>query len=342
MNFLSIQSHVAFGHVGNSAAVFALQRLGHEVWPIHTVQFSNHPGYGAWKGRVFDAGLIGEVVAGIAECGVLASCDGVISGYLGDVEIGAAILSALGDVKAANPAVRYCCDPVIGDVGSGVFVRPYIPEFIKARALPAADVVTPNQFELDFLAGTTTGTLADAVMAIDNLHALGPRVILVTSLHTEETPADAVDLLVSGPEGRFRLRTPKLPIAVNGAGDAIAALFFAHHLRTGSVATALSRAASSVFGVLRWTAEVGSRRFSSSRRRKRSLRRRRSSYRRRSHEYCRRHGPTRSRRDRSPRTRRRAAGLAVRRAEARRDRRTLRRTAPAHPGDVEWPGSADE
>lgn len=259
MNLLSIQSHVAYGHVGNAAAVFALQRLVHEVWPIHTVQFSNHPGYGGWKGRVFDAGLISDLVAGIAERGVLGECEGVISGYLGDADIGAAILAAVFEVKAANPSARYCCDPVIGDVGRGVFVHPNIPEFIKARALPAADVITPNQFELNCLAECTTATLADAVKATEVLHVRGPKTILVTSLHTEETPTDAIDLLASGPEGCFRLRTPNLPIAVNGAGDAIAALFFVHHLQTGSVAEALSRAASSVFGILLRTAEAGAR-----------------------------------------------------------------------------------
>src|SRR5829696_5493969 len=117
MNLLSIQSHVAYGHVGNSAAVFALQRLGVEVWPIHTVQFSNHPGYGAWRGRVFDRAAIEDVVAGIAEREALARCDGVLSGYMGSAEIGAAILSAVDRVRAANPEALYCCDPVIGDVG---------------------------------------------------------------------------------------------------------------------------------------------------------------------------------------------------------------------------------
>ena len=104
MNILSIQSHVAFGHVGNSAAMFPLQRIGIEVWPIHTVQFSNHTGYGGWKGRVFDAGMIREVVAGIEARGVLGECDGVLSGYMGSADIGAAILDAVATVKRANPA----------------------------------------------------------------------------------------------------------------------------------------------------------------------------------------------------------------------------------------------
>ncbi len=259
MNLLSIQSHVAYGHVGNAAAVFPLQRLGVEVWPIHTVQFSNHTGYGAWKGRVFDAGMIGEVVEGIAERGVLGTCDGVISGYMGAAEIGEAILAAVARVRAANRNARYCCDPVIGDVGRGIFVRPGIPEFMRDRAVPTADVITPNQFELDFLSGRTTATRQDALSAIAAVHELGPRAILVTSLHTDETPADAIDLIASDEDGRYRVRTPKLPISVNGAGDAIAALFFAHYLASGSAAEALARAASSVFGLLKRTSDAGSR-----------------------------------------------------------------------------------
>jgi pyridoxine kinase len=259
VNLLSIQSHVAYGHVGNAAAVFPLQRLGVEVWPIHTVQFSNHTGYGAWKGRVFDAAMIGEVVDGIAERGVLGRCDGVISGYMGAAEIGEAILAAVARVRAANDDARYCCDPVIGDVGRGIFVRPGIPEFMRDRAVPMADVITPNQFELDFLSGRTTATRADALAAIAAVHALGPRAILVTSLHTDETPEDAIDLIASDEGGRYRVRTPKLPISVNGAGDAIAALFFVHYLASGSAAEALARAASSVYGLLKATSDAGSR-----------------------------------------------------------------------------------
>jgi pyridoxine kinase len=259
MNLLSIQSHVAYGHVGNSAAVFALQRLGCEVWPVHTVQFSNHPGYGAWRGSVFDAALIGEVVRGIAERGALTRCDGVLSGYLGSAEIGATILDAVALVKAANPQARYCCDPVIGDVGPGVYVGEGIAELLRERALPVADVITPNQFELERLSGQGSDTLAATIAAAEGLRARGPRAVLVTSLHTAQTPQDAVDMLACDPSGRFLVRTPLLPATVNGAGDAAAALFFFHYLRCGDLAEALSRTASSIFGIVRRTAQAGSR-----------------------------------------------------------------------------------
>lgn len=259
MNILSIQSWVAYGHVGNASAVFPMQRLGCEVWAIHTVQFSNHTGYGAWKGRVYDGTMVDELVEGIAERGVLGTCDGVISGYMGSSDIGNAILTAVDKVRAANPAATYCCDPVIGDVGRGIYVRPGIPEFMRDKAVPAADVITPNQFELEYLTGRDIRTVEEAKAAISAIHRLGPKVILVTSLNTVETPSDAVDLVASDASGFFRVRTPRLGISVNGAGDAIAALFNLHWKRSGSAAGALDLASASIYGLLRRTKEAGAR-----------------------------------------------------------------------------------
>lgn len=259
MHLLSIQSHVAYGHVGNAAAIFPLQRLGIDVWPIHTVQFSNHPGYGAWTGQLFDADTIRDLVIGIETHGAFARCDGVLSGYIGSATVGEAVLDAVVRVKRANPQARYCCDPVIGDTGRGVYVQGGVPEFIASQALAAADVVTPNQFELEYISGQTIDTLSHALAAVDRVHARGPRHVLVTSVDTAETPERSVDVLGSGPEGCFRVRTPLLPTSVHGAGDVIAALFFAHLLQSASTAAALSRATSSVFGVLKATAVRGAR-----------------------------------------------------------------------------------
>ena len=256
---LSIQSSVAYGHVGNSAATFPLMRMGVEVWPVLTVHFSNHTGYPGWRGPLLRADDVAEVVRGIDERGVLGSCDAVLSGYLGSADIGHAVVQTVQRVRRANPAAVYCCDPVIGDVGRGVFVRPGIPEFMRETAVPAADVVTPNHYELDWLAGTTTKTLRDVEDAVAAVQALGPRVVLTTSLDTDDTPADAVDLLASEGGRHFRVRTPRLDVSVNGAGDAIAALFLAHWLSSRDAGTALAAAAASVHGLLAATERAGSR-----------------------------------------------------------------------------------
>ena len=259
VNVLSIQSWVAYGHVGNAAAIFPLQRLGAEVWAVHTVQFSNHTGYEQWTGEVFSAASIRALVDGIAARGVLPACDALLSGYLGDAAIGEAIVDAAARVRAANPAALWCCDPVIGDIEEGVYVRPGIADFLRTRALPAADILTPNHFELELLAATPCATFAEVRRALDRLHAAGPRTILVTSLRTEATPADAIDLLVSEAGRAHLLRTPRLPIYLNGTGDAIAALFLFHRLRSGDARTGLEAAASALHGVLRATLDAGAR-----------------------------------------------------------------------------------
>jgi pyridoxine kinase len=256
---LSIQSHVVFGHVGNSAVAFPLQRLGAEVLPLHTVQFSSHAGYAGWRGRVFDAATIDDCVAGLAAVGALPRCDGVLSGYLGKAEVGEAALRAVAAIRAVNPAVAYCCDPVIGDAGRGVYVEAGVAEFLAKRALPAATVATPNAFELSFVTGLPVDDLAGAQRAIAALQTTGPRVVLATSLTLSDTPADALDMIAADGDESWRLRTPRLPIAVNGAGDLIAALFFLHWFQRRSAADALAAAASSVYGIVAATAAAGAR-----------------------------------------------------------------------------------
>ena len=259
LNILSIQSTVAYGHVGNSAAAFPLQRLGIEVWPVITVHFSNHTGYGAWRGPVLPADDIAEVVEGIGERGVLPDCDATLSGYMGDVSLGSVILDAAARVKAANPNALYCCDPVMGDVGRGFFVRPGIPEFMRDAAVPAADIITPNQFELEYLTGQSVDTLDHALAAADTARAMGPEIVLITSLQRSGAPADTIELLAVSGKGAWLVGTPLLPISVNGAGDMTAALFLAHTLKSGDTATALGRVASSVFAVMEATVAAGAR-----------------------------------------------------------------------------------
>ncbi|MEU5564362.1 pyridoxal kinase PdxY [Micromonospora musae] len=259
MRILSIQSSVAYGHVGNSAAVFPLQRLGHEVWPVLTVHFSNHTGYGAWRGPLLAPADVAEVIAGIEDRGVLGGADAVLSGYQGDPAMGAVILDAVERVKTANPDAVYCCDPVMGDVGRGMFVRPGIPEYLRDVVVPRADIITPNHFELDFLAGRTTNTLAELLDAVDAVRESGPRHVLVTSVLHGDVPEGSLEVVAVSDEGAWAVTTPLLPINPNGGGDITAALYLAHLWTTRSPATALERTIGSVFAVLEATLTAGTR-----------------------------------------------------------------------------------
>lgn len=263
MRILSIQSSVAYGHVGNSAATFPLQRLGHEVYPVLTVHFSNHTGYGSWRGQVLDPAVVAEVIAGIDDRGALAGVDAVLTGYQGSPGVAEVVLRTVARVRALNPRAVYCCDPVLGDTGRGMFVLAGVPELMRDRVVPVADIITPNVFELAYLAGAPVDDLVDLgalLDAVDRVRATGPATVLVTSV--EPMPgatgtADRIGMLAVDPTGAFLVTTPHLPISVNGAGDVTAALFLAH-LPLG-IESALAKVASSVHAILRRTVSSGAR-----------------------------------------------------------------------------------
>lgn len=250
---LSIQSHVVAGHVGNDAAAFALQRLGVEVWPIHTVQFSNHPGHGAWTGQAFDAAHVGALVDGLDARGFLRRTDAVLSGYIGTAATGAAIADAVRRVKAQNPRAVYCCDPVMGDIGPGLFVQPDVPPFFDKTALPLADIVTPNLFELSLLWGGPVTTFAQILAAARQLIARGPRIVLVTSARFGDGGQIATIAVTA--EAAWRVRTPFIALdpMPNGMGDCIAALFLGRFLQHRDIARALSQSVSSLYALVRGT-----------------------------------------------------------------------------------------
>jgi pyridoxine kinase len=249
MAVLSIQSHVVFGYAGNTAAVFPLQRLGREVWAINTVEFSNHTGYGAWRGKVLGAELAADLVTGLEERGVLNRCQAVLSGYLGDASVAMAIVDAVKKVRGQSPNAIYACDPVMGDVGRGSYVKPDIPGIFKKELIPLADIVTPNQFELDAITGINTQSIDDAIKAVNILHEMGPSIALVTSYKEKE---GELSMIASDKNEIYKITTPELPLGkgVAGTGDMTAAVFLSRYLETRDLKKTLELCTASVFGVL--------------------------------------------------------------------------------------------
>ena len=251
---LSVQSRVAYGHVGNAAAVFPLQRLSIEAWALDTVAFSNHTGHGRWRGSVVPAGEIADLFEGVAALGVLPQIDAVLSGYLGDALTGPVLLDIVEQVRAANPSALFCCDPVIGDVDTGSYVTDGIAEFFRDTALALADIITPNRFELEYLTGHTVATVAEAASAATALRALGPKIVLVTSIELE---GDRIAMLTAGPDGVWAAETPRLPVMLNGCGDVTAALFLGRLLRGEALPDALALTAASMYGIIDATMRLG-------------------------------------------------------------------------------------
>ncbi len=255
---LSIQSHVSYGHVGNSAAVLPLQRLGFEVWPVNTIHLSNHLGHTTWRGEAASLGVVSEIVAGIDELGVLAECSALLSGFLGGAALGGVVLDALDRLRQANPDALFACDPVLGDDGIGIYVPEGVPEYLRDKMLPRADIVTPNRFEAEFLTGKKIVTLEDALAAVDELRGRGPGTVVVTSVPTGDGDG-VIGTLAANAAGTWLVRTPRLDTAVHGTGDVFAALFLGHSLRKASLEEALSRTVSSLHGLLTATVAAKSR-----------------------------------------------------------------------------------
>ena len=258
---LSIQSHVAYGHAGNSAAVFPLQRLGFEVLPVHTVQFSNHTGYGAFRGQVFTAEHIHDVMLGMQERQILGQIDAVLSGYLGDGSIGNAILEAVATIRAQNPATLYLCDPVMGDVGRGLFVKENIPDFMRSAAVPAASIITPNQFEFELITQHQLNSVQDAIATARKLMAHTQlQTVIITSIATPDIPQEKLGTLAVTAGQAWLVTTPLIQLQPlpNGMGDVFSSVFLGRTLQGMAVNKALEAATATLYALVGNT-EPGSR-----------------------------------------------------------------------------------
>ncbi len=258
MNVISIQSQVAYGHVGNSAAVFPMQMHGIDVIAVPTTLLSNRPGYPTIRGRVLDAQLVADLLLGIEERGAVDTAQMILSGYLGSADNAAVVADFVARAKTGNPALRYCCDPVLGDRDRGLFVHADIPPLVRDRLCPLADIVTPNHFEFEWLCGARASTIGEVIEASRALMARGPSTVIVTSAELTDTPDGEIETLAVERTAEsfeaWRVRTPKLPISPNGTGDLFAALLVSARVHGNDTPEALSHAASAIFAVLERTA----------------------------------------------------------------------------------------
>jgi len=255
MNVISIQSQVAFGHVGNSAAVFPLQMHGIDVVAVPTTLLSNRPGYPTLRGKVLEAELVADLLRGIEERGAADRADMILSGYLGSADNANVVADFVARARARNSRLRYCCDPVLGDRDRGLFVRDDIPPLVRDLLCPLADIITPNHFEFEWLCGAKAASIDQVLKAARAFMARGT--VVITSAELADTPAGEIETLAVERANAWRVRTPKLPISPNGTGDLFAALLVAANLGGAGTQDALSHAASAIFAVLERTAARG-------------------------------------------------------------------------------------
>jgi pyridoxine kinase len=254
---ISIQSQVAFGHVGNSAAVFPMQLHGIDVVAVPTTLLSNRPGYPTIRGRVLEAELVADLLRGIEERGAVERASMILSGYLGSAGIAAVVAGFVTRAKALNTALRYTLDPVLGDRDRGLFVHAEIPPLVRDRLLPLADVITPNHFEFEWLCGAEARTQGQVIAQARGLIARGPDTVVITSAELKGTSSGEIETLAIERAGTWRVRTPRVPISPNGTGDLFAALFASARVQEQDTPEALTHAASAMFAVLERTRAAG-------------------------------------------------------------------------------------
>lgn len=242
MQVITFQSRVAYGHVGNATAVPVLQRLGHDAWPVDTTLLSNHLGYETHGGRILPAEDVAGVIEGLVKLGVLSRCDALLSGFLGNSA------GVAGDtvqwLRMEKPNALYCLDPVMGERDGGLYVAEATAQTISQRLLPEADILLPNAFELDYLAGARNRTLSDVATASDALlrRARPGAVVVATGLDRDDGPAGRVEVMASAKSARYLASVPRLDLPAHGAGDLFGALFLGHYLHGRNLPSALSRA----------------------------------------------------------------------------------------------------
>lgn len=249
---LTIQSHVVFGHAGNAAAVFPMQRLGVNVWPLNTVQFSNHTQYKQWTGQVLPPQQILELAKGIEAIGELANCDAVLSGYLGTATQGREILQVVKHIKELNPKAIYLCDPVMGHPEKGCIVAPEVSAFLLEEAASAADYLSPNQLELDSFVGRHPQSLNDCVDMAKSLLEKGPKAIMVKHLNYPGKAPENFEMLLVTREETWHIERPLLafPKQPVGVGDLTSGIFLSRLLLNNSLVEAFEFCAAAVHEVL--------------------------------------------------------------------------------------------
>lgn len=240
MSILSIQSHVAYGYVGNKAAVYPLQNMGYDVWPVNTVQFSNHTGYGKWQGEIFSKDHINKIIAGLIDLGIAPQCQAILSGYMGSVDICFEVQDTVKKFKALNPTLIYLCDPVIGN--TSCFVKSEVLDFFKSHL--TADIITPNQFEAETLSGIKINNTQDLKKVAVHFHKLGIKIVVITGLKLVDIAINALSVFAADQNGSYLVETVEhdFPVPLNGTGDIFSAVYLGHYLKTRKIEDALQKA----------------------------------------------------------------------------------------------------
>lgn len=256
---LVITSQVVRGRVGARASGFALERLGHPTWVLPTIVLPYHPGHGPGTRIVAPLADFSALIDDLIDKPWLSELGGVITGYLGRAEQARPIARLIAAIRARNPGLLYCCDPVIGDQ-AGLYVPEATAVAIRDELLPLADLITPNRHEFAWLTGGAAqeGGLLEANEAIvARAKGMSPRLVAVTSAIAMMKNAEATLLYDRQADAGFLAEHRGFERVPNGPGDLFSGVLMARLLEGAAPERALQLSSAAVFEILAQSAKRG-------------------------------------------------------------------------------------
>lgn len=255
-NVLTISSHVSHGYVGNDALQFPLNLRDWNVDCIHTTNFSTHPGHGmgAFTGEKSTSKDVLNLYRGLKKFNL--THDAIIVGYIGTKDNLDVVFNDILTEESKSSAKPFLIiDPIMGDNGK-VYVAPGIVDGYKSffgSNIIDIDILTPNQFEFETLAGIRVDSWDSLKIALEKFCVMYPRIknLVITSVQL----GDGNMYCIGNSNGNmFYYQVNKVNAVFSGSGDLFLGLLMDEFMRSNyNLQFALGRTLLTVENVLQLT-----------------------------------------------------------------------------------------
>lgn len=247
---ISIQSRLVYGYVGSNVAELAIQMEGIDTIVLPTVLLAAHSGHQPMYGAAISKELFEELVEGVKAINVISSTACVVSGYIRSMEIVDSVQNLVADIKAIYPNKAYICDPVMGDVDTGLYVPEEVAESMINQLLPLADILTPNHFELEYITQSKITTIEEFKQAVEATPVLVGKIVVATSCSLVGKNKDSIETIIYNKGLVTRIESPNVDLNTVGTGDIFTAILSAQLTKGKIIDDAVRIASSTISNIL--------------------------------------------------------------------------------------------
>lgn len=219
-----IHSKVAYGYVGSNTTSLVLQLAGLDVIAVPTVILSNRYGLPTVGGGLIPADLFQEILDGILALNILDEVSTIVTGYIGSATLVEITAQFIVKIKESHPEIVYLCDPVMGDQPQGLYVKEEVPQALITKLLPLADILTPNQFEMETILNQKIETFEKLKTSIQQHAVLHTKDMLVTGCRFTTINDQSLHIIVKQQEQYEEITIDYVPVDPPGTGELFAAL----------------------------------------------------------------------------------------------------------------------